>query len=435
MQAEQAKRTNDKANISIYNKEARIRNYSISLVVTLAIILALLSSRSFSLLSFILLFTALVGATVGYFFLAKELGVTYQSVEAFCNGGRNSNCDKVLDAEINLFGIKFSDAVAIYFFFQAIILGINIATQYKYLSNSLQVLAWLSISTIPIIIFSLYYQYFVAKKWCRLCLAIVIILVLQIAIFIIGYFHGDIQLLIKLPLAFILTLALLFASITFLVLLIKSMAERANALEQVGKNGNRIKHSLPVFTQMLMSQKKIENKLFENEIILGSSEAPINIIAVSGLYCKPCKIKHEIIEQLVENYAGKISVTLRFVPEGKDKRAVGYLLGYWQQFIQNKDDESENSMKMMHEWFDLWDLEKFIKKHPVETTNSNIEKLETQHYKWINEIGIKATPTFFINGYELPRGYTIDDLLVMTPSLADSLNEMKKNEMTFQSTL
>ena len=201
----------------------------------------------------------------------------------------------------------------------------------------------------------------------------------------------------------------------------------------MGKNGNRVKHSLPVFTQLLVQQKRIVTGQFDNEIVLGSSDAPINIIAVSGLYCNPCRIKHEVINQLVDIYSGKVNVTLRFVPEGKDVRAVGYLLGYWLQCVRNKNNESENTMKLMHDWFDLWNLERFMKKYPVDVINSvEIEKIETQHYKWVNEVGIKATPTFFINGYELPKEYTIDDLLVLTPSLADSYSEKEKIETTLQ---
>ncbi len=433
LQAEQAKRTKDKLNISIYNSEVRIRYFSIALLATLFILLALLSFNSFSFLSLILLFTALTGVTAGYFLLAKEMGVTYQSVETFCNGGKNTDCDKVLNAEINLFGIKFSDATVIYFLFQAVAVGITIAIQGEHIFNLMQLLAWLSIPTLPIIIFSIYYQWFVIKTWCRLCLVIVIILATQFAIFIIGYFQGDIQLFTKLPLSFVSKLTLLLASLTFLVLLIKAIVERSNALEKVGKNGNRVKHSLPVFTQLLVQQKRIVTGQFDNEIVLGSSDAPINIIAVSGLYCNPCRIKHEVINQLVDIYSGKVNVTLRFVPEGKDVRAVGYLLGYWLQCVRNKNNESENTMKLMHDWFDLWNLERFMKKYPVDVINSvEIEKIETQHYKWVNEVGIKATPTFFINGYELPKEYTIDDLLVLTPSLADSYSEKEKIETTLQ---
>jgi hypothetical protein len=39
--------------------------------------------------------------------------------------------------------------------------------------------------TFPIILFSLYYQYFVAKTWCRLCLVVIAILLVQAGV--LGY--------------------------------------------------------------------------------------------------------------------------------------------------------------------------------------------------------------------------------------------------------
>jgi protein-disulfide isomerase len=56
--------------------------------------------------------------------------------------------------------------------------------------------------------------------------------------------------------------------------------------------------------------------------------------------------------------------------------------------------------------------------------------LETDNYAWIEDTGVALTPTFFINGYELPKGYVIDDLLAMTPALANSIEESIKTETT-----
>ena len=86
----------------------------------------------------------------------------------------------------------------------------------------------------------------------------------------------------------------------------------------------------------------------------------------------------------------------------------------------------------MHDWFEIWDLQKFSKKYPVKADDAEVEKLETQHYAWIEETEVNQTPTFFINGYEMPKEYLIDDLLAMVPSLADSFNKTKNIEMTLQ---
>ncbi len=295
VQAEPSKQTKDKTNNDLYLKEARIRTFTIGFLAATGALLLPSFFNSFSLISSSLLLTALSGAVVGYFLLAKEMGVTYAAIDTFCNAGKNANCDRVLDAEINLFGIKFSDAVATYFLFQVIALGFaSVLPEVK--TSFIQVLALLSVMTLPIILFSLYYQYVVAKIWCRLCLVVACLLAIQFCIFINGYFNGSFQLLTNLLPTPIIASGFLFVAIGFGVLLVKSLAERANELGKVEVNGNRLKHSVPVFMHLLRQQKRIDLRPFENEMKLGNPGAPIKIIMVSNLYCHPCKLKHEVIE-------------------------------------------------------------------------------------------------------------------------------------------
>ena len=187
-----------------------------------------------------------------------------------------------------------------------------------------------------------------------------------------------------------------------------------------------------VFTYLLGQQKKIDDLPFEKEMRVGNPDAPIQIIMASNLYCNPCKLKHAIVDQLVAMYPDKINVTLRFVKSGKEVKSVGYLLSYWHQTIYGKDDESQKTANLMHDWFTLWDLQKFIRKYPANPDDAEAEKLEAQHYAWIAETTVRLTPTFFINGYAMPKEYVIEDLLAMVPSLADSFSKTEKIEMTLQ---
>jgi protein-disulfide isomerase len=435
LQAEASKQIIDKTNHDLYLKERRSRHYTVALLVLLVILLSLPFIYSFSWLVFALLVTSLAGSVVGYFIFAKEVGVTYTVVDAFCNPGKATvnSCDTLLKADISLLGIKFSDAVPTYFIFQALALGLVQALP-EATTGFITVLAWLSVVTLPIIFFSLYYQYFIAKAWCRLCLVVVGILAIQFSLFAISYFNGSTLLLGTVSFISVIVLASLFAVIGLAVLLVKSIIEHTNKLSAVGANGNRVKHSVLVFTQLLVQQKKIDNLHFENEMRVGSPDAPLQIIMVSNLYCNPCKEKHAIVDQLLALYSNQVSVTFRFVKSGKDPESVGHLLGYWQQSILAQENETEKVMALMHDWFELWDLQKFMKKYPVRNKVDELMQLEAAQYAWIEGAGVSHTPTFFINGHELPKEYVIDDLLAIAPGLADSIGAKKseKSEMTLQ---
>jgi protein-disulfide isomerase len=428
LQAEASKQIMDKTNHDLFLKERRSGHYVIALLTLITILLSLPFIFSFSWLVLALLLTSLAGAVVGYFIFAKEVGVTYTVVDAFCNPGKTivNSCDTILKADIHLLGIKFSDAVLTYFVFQVLALGFAQALPGA-TTGLTTVLAWLSVVTLPILFFSLYYQYFVAKVWCRLCLVVVSILAIQFSIFAIGYFNGFTLLLGNVSFISVIVLALLFAVIGLAVLLVKSMIEHTNQLSAVGANGNRVKHSVPVFTQLLMQQKKVDDRPFEMEMRTGSPDAPIQIIMVSNLFCNPCKLKHEVVDQLVGMYPDKVSVAFRFVKSGRDEESVGHLLAYWAENIYAKENESDNTMKLMHDWFAFWDFEKFKQQYPIETTEAH-EQLAARHYAWINKAEVVFTPTFFINGHELPKEFVIDDLLAMAPSLADSFEKSKISE-------
>jgi protein-disulfide isomerase len=392
---------------------------------------------SFSWLVFTLLILSLAGIVVGYFIIAKEVGISYTVVDAFCNPSKATvnSCDTILKADIHLLGIKFSDAVLTYFVFQTVTL--SLAQVWPQATGFITILAWLSIATLPIIFFSLYYQYFVAKAWCRLCLAVVGILCIQLIVFVISYFNGT-DLLLGYNFSFMPAsiLALLFAAIGVAVLLIKSTIEHSNQLSAVGANGNRVKHSIQVFTQLILEQKKVDDRPFENEMRVGNPAAPIQIIMVSNLYCNPCKEKHAIVDQLVTMYPDKVNVAFRFIKSGNDlvykTETLYHLLGLWLQNIYGHANEQQETKTLMHEWFTIWDLQKFEKKFPLAPRNRvEIEGLVAEHYAWVDANGIQYTPTFFVNGYQLPKEYVIDDLLAITPELADSIEKIENSKLNF----
>ena len=434
LQAKGIKKTIDKTNHELYLKEIRGRQYTVTLLVLLATLLFFPFVNSFSWLAFTLLLTSIAGFMVGYFILANEIGVTYAVVDAFCNPKKAvaNSCDTILKADIHLLGIKFSDVALTYFIFQTVTLGFTRALPTATI-GFITVLAWLSVVTLPIIFFSLYYQYFVAKELCRLCLVVVSILAIQFSLFAIGYFNGSTLLYGRVSFISIVILAVLFAAIGLTTLLAKSTIEHANKLSTVGANGNRVKHSIPVFTQLLFKQKKIDTQLFENEMRIGNIDATIKITMVSNLYCNPCKEKHAVVHELLALYPSQVNVTLRFVKSGKDPKAVGHLLSYWQQSILTVENETEKVMALMHDWFDLWDLKKFVKKYPINEKQEAIQ-LESAQYAWIEAAGIMHTPTFFINGYELPKDYEIDDLLAMVSGLADLADKAPSKEMKLEET-
>ncbi|MCW5909667.1 MAG: thioredoxin domain-containing protein [Cyclobacteriaceae bacterium] len=429
--ADSSKTTSDNDNNILYTLERNAKACTLTAGIAFILLLGLSQLSPFAWINVVLLALTICGLITGYFLFAKELGIAYSAVEAFCNTGKNTNCDAVLKSEVSLLGIKFSDAALTYFLFQVFLLGLAPALSLEI--PVVFVLAILSLLTLPIILFSLYYQYVIAKTWCRLCLVVVAILLGQAGILGYAFFAG---LITKqgVSLVFVAAVFIMGLLLLAIVLLVKYTLERHEKLNQQRSTGNRIKHNASVFLSFLQKQKQIDDTPFENDMIMGNPNAPIKITMVSNLYCNPCKLKHQVAAQLVATYPESIRLTMRFVKSANYKvrglDSLDYLAGAWLTHARGKANEQEVTARMLHSWFDLWDLEKFGKKWFVsEVVRAECKRLAEVHNNWANAAEIRQTPAIFLNGYEMPKEYSIEDFLVMVPALDEKMKSMMNIEM------
>ncbi len=370
-----------------------------------------------------------LGIVIGYFLIAKDVGTKYKLIENFCNTGKNSNCDTVLNSEDSriIGDLKFSDAVLIYFLFQALLLSGSLIIQQTE-QDVFLILTGISLLTLPVVAYSIYYQYFRAKSWCRLCLLVDLILVSQLSIFFYSYFTGiSTYTSIHLPVA-IVTFSL-FATIVSGVLLIKKSIERSKLQSTTIVRSNRVFLSPKVFMDLLYQQRKVNFAPFSNELILGKLTAPVKIVVVSNLFCNPCKKRHKELVRLIEHYPNLINMAIRFVRPGKDPISCPYLLEYWLQQTQLKN--SLNMEKILDEWFEEMDFKKFKSRYPLideEQFTFGGKALSERHYEWSIHAKIVKTPSIFINGYALPENYQVTDLIALIPEMAYLLEKNEKPE-------
>lgn len=394
-----------------YKKERIVRSASLVLAISIVVAFTIPTLVSFSWINLMLLTTSILGASIGYILIAKDLGITYKPVESFCNTSTRVNCDKVLRSEgaqiVSFFSL--SEAVISYFAFQLIITGLL----FPVLSSPASyfwVLATGSVLSIPIIFYSVYYQAAKAKTWCRLCMLVNAVLAVQAGVLGFIYIDGvfSISEIEVTPFFFSL---FLFSAIVALVLLIKvkleSMSEAVNAEIAAA----RVKNAPEVFTHLLYQGNKIDNSIREQDINIGKPHAPINLLMVANLNCYPCKTGLKEVLKLIDQYPEKIRVAFKFLMSGNkvhDIPASSFLINYWEQYILGTQDESSKTRELIKDWYEYMSTEAFEKIY-TELPDEN-ERVVASHYEWIAKHKIVRTPTFFVNGYELPSQYRISDL-------------------------
>lgn len=399
-----------------------------TLAVFLTAIGGLLVSATIQMLSWLftlLLITSLLGTITGYLLIAKDIGINYQMLEAFCSTSTGSNCEKILKSEgAKLLGkISFSDAGMIYFGFQLLILGFFVPLL-EPSTTFLFALMAMSLLTVPVIILSLYYQGVKVKAWCKLCLVVDGILLIQLILFIYMFSQGlilpsfeDIGSLSLFGILFFIMFALILSAKHLLV-----KAQRSFSGEVLA---NRTKYSSEVFLHQLYKTQRVDTTPFKQEILLGERNAPIRIIMAASLGCKPCGNEFTKAAQIISMFNSKVNLSIRFrfmlISENNPNPTIEnmYFFIYWLINIRGNKNEQIILKKIIHKWYTLLDTNKFSKIYPL-PENINLKKtwgIAYQHTNWFENAKIDQTPTFLINGYKMPTNYNVDDLKMMMPAL------------------
>jgi thiol-disulfide isomerase/thioredoxin len=286
-------------------------------------------------------------------------------------------------------------------------------------------IAWLNVPALPYIIFSIYYQAKIARQWCVMCLAVQTILALQFITALLGGLHN-------IPFntttfSDILTIAICF-SIPFLVINLLLPALRKAKESKDNKIAlQRLKHNPQIFNALLAKQKVITESTVGLGISIGNPNAKHKLIKVCNPYCGPCSKAHPAIEELLHNNP-EIQVQILFNANGDENDIktppVKHLLA-----IAAKGDE-EKTRQALDDWYlvERKNYAVFANKYPL---NDNInfpsskggtiqgqddDELKMQFdkikamQKWCDKTEIAFTPTFFVNGYQLPEIYSVADL-------------------------
>ncbi len=370
----------------------------------IAIVLALFQDGWAVLVASLYILLALVGSAVCVLLLWYEVDRHNPALKQVCSGKKNVDCAAILQSGASsLFGVSWSLIGFSYFTGASLaLLAGGIANPQIYLP-----LSALSLSAIPYIIFSLYYQWRVAKQWCVLCLLVQGILVVQAMLVMADgrLFTTD----IGFSTAAALTLATCFALPFLAGLLIVPAFKKAKEGENHRMGLARLKHSPQIFQALLGKQRAVTESTDGLGIRLGNPNAKHRIIKVCNPYCGPCAKAHPAIEEILcHNPNVQVQIIFTASDDVQDGKAspVKHLLA-----IAEKGDE-QFTKQALGDWYNAPKKENgdFVSKYPM---NGEIEKQGhklTAMREWCNGMEISFTPTFFVNGYQLPDMYNLNDL-------------------------
>jgi uncharacterized membrane protein/thiol-disulfide isomerase/thioredoxin len=350
-------------------------------------------------------FLTLLGVIAGTLLLWHELDEYNPVVKQICQSGKKVNCSAILNSKAaKIWGTSWSTIGLTYFLGTLIVL----LTGGLFSAPIITIISWVNILALPYVIFSVFYQWKVAKQWCILCLSVQAILILQFVNSLTAGFpgltHFD-----QIPAQSYLTVTaigiIVFIGISILLpALQKAKSNRAKTIEL-----QRLKHNPQIFEALLGKQRSIQPSNTQLGIRMGNSKGKYKVIKVCNPYCGPCAKAHPVLEGLLE-YSDEVDLQIIFTATNEEndikKDPVLHLLA-----IAAKGDPIVLK-QALDDWYGAAEKNytEFAKKYPMNgELEKQREKVEAMK-DWCETTKIDFTPTLFVNGRQLPEMYSVSDL-------------------------
>jgi len=339
----------------------------------------------------------IAGLAIATILLWTEIDKDNSAITKFCTGGKSVDCNSVLDS-FSFGGIVSLSNLAFAYFFSSIFL--LVFTSFS--QGSMQLLSYLSYSSLLIVPISLFYQGVKIKKWCMLCLWISGILLLEFAanqFLLRGLDPPGIK---ELSIFSFLFLASVLAWLT-----LKPYLIARTDLYGVKSKLAKVLSNKELFDYFLNSSRRISSNPEGLGIFLKSQNAKYHVLKVCNPYCGPCARTHPLLEQLYE--AGNIDLQILFLSGGGDEtriQTVKHLMA-----VSSKGDQ-DYTRGALDDWYlpEQKDYDVFAARYPMNGELAKQESMIKAMENWAEREQITHTPTIFINGYELPSSYEVEDL-------------------------
>lgn len=343
----------------------------------------------------------IVGILFSVAALKDLFGTKSELLNNFCNLTASTSCESVVGSNKWKFFeiVSFSDLSIAFFSFQ--FLGLF----FSFLSNTstsfFQIQEILLFCSIPVIFISLYYQKFVEKKWCPICLVIISIVLLEL-----GYLIVFQNLQFTISTKALVDFGFVFLSVILIWSSLKKLLISQKELKEFHIKGNRFMRNYVIFKNTLVSKQKIQ--LPESYLLFGNKESKTIITIISNPFCSHCKDAHEIIETILEKHYNDLQIQIilksNFEKENEESKNL------FRSLINIYRNEGEaNFTKALKTWFVSKNKYDWFTMFPLTSTTEFDLQLKNQ-YKWCEENDFSFTPTIFINGYEYPEMYDRDNL-------------------------
>jgi len=339
--------------------------------------------------------------TLGLFFsvllLMNEMSIKTKFSEKICHFSSIIDCDAVTKSKLsNIVGnISWADA-GITWFTTGLILLISFPE-----NQPINLLSLLSFLSVLFPIFSLYCQKYVFKKWCPLCISVQVVLIVEF-ILLLRSFHIK-----SISLNDLALLLMVLSSIFILEFLIKRYYIIKKEKEHQKIELLKIKRDPELFIAKLKAGNKITLPEIEPTLTFGCPYSNLTVTIFLSFHCSACA---RLFPEILDFKKSVQNVYFKFVfypAQDELARKMIRLLKTDRSTIVSSD-----MLGLIKEWYST-DIKGRSKLMETKFDGLDQDELDNimQRSKALFDMGnITHVPKVFVNDYELPAIYRLDDI-------------------------
>lgn len=387
----------DKQAKTVYDFSYFVR-FIIPYVLIVALCVILFLQMPFTISNVLFEILTLAGCTFSTLLFAHTLGIKNDFLNRFCTISKNSSCNSVLQsdaAKINKY-VSLTDAGVIYFSFQLL--------SQLILKPDNSLLYAIGIVAATFSFYSVYQQAIVIKRWCPLCLGVVVVLIMQGLIGIIHFSFAAITTAEIISSFFI----ILLASIGWYYF--KDIFTKSRKLHHAETDLLSFKRNYHLFLPFYKSGIPVDSTVIDNQeqIIIGNESAPIYITLITNPLCEACQKAHKFLTELQNQYLEEIAIRLIFYVPYQNLNDPRTMIAGW--LVKEYFNDSTKGAEFIENWYRKPDLKAFDKlRLPIDVIKNQQYFLKTQN-EWCVEQRLTLTPLLLINNKLFPLIYRTEDV-------------------------
>ncbi|MBR1434767.1 MAG: thioredoxin domain-containing protein, partial [Bacteroidales bacterium] len=345
-----------------------------------------------------LLLLDILGIGVCYMLVRKQLKLNTPLGDKICSAFGQKGCDSVLNSPSSavLGTVTLSEIGLGYFFGDILLLSI-----FPYVGT---VPFLFTILSLPLTFWSIGYQALKVKRWCPLCLCVILVLWIKASLVMICSLLNGFESVGSWGVS---------SAILLLAVLIVHHVSKEEENKSIAVDNarwfNSIKSEEDVLRTILHKQPYYEVSDKDSTIVFGNKDSDVCVTVLTNPHCNPCARMHKTIQRLLMS-APNIKVRYIFTSFYESlKESDRYLVGLYLY------EGQERAKDYYDKWFEQarHDFKSTIAEKDYSTISDAVDEELTHHYSWKARMKISGTPTILLNGYKLPDSYSVEDLYAM----------------------